>query len=128
MCLKATHTQPKIAEEDIVCYKVLRKIFFTYWTPYTKTFVRLNHLFEAKGEEEVDLFENPEIRQGFIHAFLNKQIAIRECFDLYDYHAIFKNFIIVKAIIKKGTKYFLGKYGDICAKEIFITNEMIKID
>ena len=126
MCLRAIHTQPKIAEEDIVCYKVLRKILFTYWTPYTKTFVRLNHLFKAKGEEEICLFRDPEIGQGFIHAFTNKQRAIRLCLNLYYEDAIFNNFIVVKAVIKKGTKYFLGKHDNICAKEVFITNEIIK--
>ena len=127
MCLRAIHTQPKIAEEDIVCYKVLRKIFFTYWTPYTKKFVFLNHLFKAKGEEEIYYqFAYTEIGQGFIHAFTNKQRAIRLCLNLYYEDAIFNNFIVVKAVIKKGTKYFLGKNDNICAKEVFITNEIIK--
>ena len=133
MCLTSKIKVPSIASEDIICYKVLcyETKASCYTTPYQRASVTLNQMFIAKESEKIISFYKDYyiIDKGFIHAYLDKERAIKLAKDfteesLIDRTLFVKGFV-VKAIIKKGTQYYHGICGDVCATKIFITDEEI---
>ena len=124
MCLRTRNNEPLVAKEDIVCFKLLKNskfLFFfnRYYTPFQEVRVKLNQKLNAHGEEEIDIISPyyRDIGGGFIHAFRGLLVAKREKEDRW---------IIVKAIIPKGIRYYEGINGDICAKSMYITSEKFK--
>lgn len=109
MCIIVTKPS-RIAEEDIVAYKVLeiRNNDFPR-TPYKLMPIEFNRLYTDTGRERQDF---NRIAFGVYHLFSSIEDAI-----LLKNHAQ-KNyvteynesvFIVVKAIIPKDTKYYVGK-------------------
>ena len=123
MCLRTRSIEPLFAKQDIICFKLLKKkkfLFFfnRYYTPFQEVRVKLNQKLNAHGKEEKYYITTGfEIGQGFIHAFTN---ILKAKYNRLD------DWIIVKAIIPERTKYYKGIDGDICAKSMYITNEIIK--
>lgn len=114
MCLIATHFFPKISFKPIKVYKVVTK---DKNGKLSTAFVHSDLLKRAKG-----VFFLPErtptrlyIGKGMIHAFATKEKAI---LALYDYRMFNDNMKLITAYIPPFTRYYIGKYGDICAKRM----------
>ena len=131
MCLYSKEKVPLIAEKDIVCYKILRRERYGYFSPYqedkiifNKTIIasRSKRKFEINKEHlRTEFFS---ISEGFIHAYNMPIIAY------FSYQQMLSNFSnthfnIVKCIIPKGSRYFNGIGDDICADRMIITDERI---
>lgn len=107
---------PKIARQDISCFKNLERISYNkYVTPYKKFPVIISSMLIAQGSSfSLNGFDKG---RGYIHAY-------RELYDAVSKSKIFNNWITVKCIIPKGTKYHLGKNHDICAKKMYLVCEI----
>lgn len=111
MCIIVTKS-PKIAKEDIIAYKVLeiRSNDFLC-TPFQYMSIEFNKLYtDARQEQEQECFG--QITFGVYHLFSSIEDAI--LFKEYAQNAYATKynksvFIVVKAIIPKGTKYYVGK-------------------
>ena len=125
MCLYIGKKLPLIAEKDIVVYKYLDEFDGNYETPYQETPVtlnktlvanRVNNLYEEVYNEEV-YNRKHSISKGAIHACLSIK---REKIG---------NFVLFKAVIKKGTTFYVqDDFVEIAATELFITDEEINCD
>ena len=124
MCL-ITNEPEQIADKDIVCYKVLKVSHgsnkCTYFTPYQNKRVFLNKNLLAYGKEEIEehSFSFKSIGEGFIHVYSTLERARKYLSN--------NEKIIVKCIIRKGTRYYSSYYlyQEYCAKKVFITNEIM---
>lgn len=132
MCLIAKNKNPLIAEDDIVCYKLLVQTTYRgeYRTPYKIMYLD-NKIIQgeknlvAKGSEGIEPLCTPDrykITGGFIHCYTDHEVATN-CADIID----IKCFIYVtvfECIIPKGTAYYKGNNWDICAKEIKLVKKV----
>ena len=125
----------KVAEEDIVVYKILSKCcdkeetMVTYEPPYQRgkgfkykkgvntTATELEGVFkrhDADGPYTVVVF-------GFLHAFTDLGFALRyfkaDFSNIYSFNCIVE-YHVYKMVIPKGTRYFVGEQNDICAREL----------
>ena len=106
-------TYCKIAKEDICVYKLLRYVPFRgYYTPFRYKPVIFNeNMCTLKADKFKGTTTLNEITHG-VHAYLYCPNS--------DFYQDFN------AIIPKGTKYYLGKNGDIVAEQMLIfRNSMI---
>ncbi len=118
MCLITRDVKPRIAKQDIVVLKYLRLVDNQYYTPFFYTPVTLDKmLIPNRGTPDMStsryaLGEKLIIIQGgVIHATLIKN------------NPIFG--FTFKAIIPKGTKYWIDICGnDIASEKILITKEL----
>lgn len=118
---------PRVAKEDIECYKVLVKLDDNkYCTPYKKYKVNIKEVFKANtGKEYHDEYKNkywnmpfPEnalegdilkykplleyyLGPGMVHVFVSLGDARAAAMRIY-------NSTVWKCIIKKGTRYYTG--------------------
>ena len=119
MCLYTSNKKRFVAKRDYIVYKYLTKEGTTYFTPYQQTKIeRLNNTLKAEITTYYSYNESYKfsMADGFIHAVLCKNEDL-------DYG----NCIAFKAIIKKGTAFYIGDgLCDICARELFITDEVVK--
>lgn len=127
MCLTVGRSAEMLtAEEDIVCYKILKKDSEGYFTPYRDFAVDMDSkILKAEGEIKVLHFLSavPEkgkmIEGGVIHTFELFEDADEEIFRSGATPGIYE---IFKCIIPKGTKYYKGRfgtlssYGSLCIK------------
>lgn len=123
MCLEnVTYKRAKIATEDIPCYKILDKISKGFYlTPYQRQGIVL-------GRTYTSALDSPgkwdSVEQG-LHAFLTLQQAVELCMDR-------RNRAIVKCIIPKGARYYIGTYQPshgktaIAASELRYNNKTLK--
>lgn len=107
MCLISRTVIPSIAQEDIVCYKVLERNTFFYRTPYVGDIVFpfilkvLNIPFKAKGPERIEPYgrELWTIDRGFIHSYKTKK-------PNYARTIRGKRAVYFECTIPKGSEYF----------------------
>lgn len=113
----------KIAEDDIVCWKVLyvggNGQLLTY---FMQTPVRLGKKLKARGRIRSQFYgNNYQIDGGLIHTFKEKK-------DAYVYAMENSTIAIVKCIIPKGTRYYEGKFQDLGisygSKEIIVSDKI----
>lgn len=116
MCLHKKHFLPKIATKDIPVYKVLTEIPDSCMvTPYMKIPIKFNTIIKAgrKGFWE-SIFDIYIVNEGFIHSYTDLLTArINE--NRAD--------TIFKAIIPKGSLYFIGENNEIASTKLIITTE-----
>jgi hypothetical protein len=137
MCLKLTSTpNVKVAEEDIVCYKVVtrdRKYGHTkYRSPYLDRIISYGAKLDnvpvvAKlGRKEVSESDFKEglvlteeygrfvIKGGAIHSYANKADALDSLNDYFRrlFADKYTTYFLVECIIPKGTPYYVGKNYD----------------
>lgn len=112
MCLLSKQKEPLIAKEDIVAYKIAIKVGMMYYSYFQHFPYTLNADCEETEEEEItkigDLYS---IGKGWIH-----------CYQDIKFHC--KGTKLLKCIIPKGTLYYIGINGDICAKRLIIVKEV----
>lgn len=116
MCLYIGNKKGHIAVKDIVCFKALKLDGGEYKTPFQETKVTLGeYLFPVSYPVISKYGFKYSIRGGVIHAYLN----LSDCEPEYT---------IFKAIIKKGTKFWLqDDINEIAAEKLFITEEKITL-
>lgn len=113
--------EPMTAKENLVVYKVLDMKRTTPFMRFPVKFIFKKARLKAKFE--ISFIYNPfnattfrVVYQG-IHAYL----TLQRCEDLIRINAhISDNYTIHKAIIPKGTNYFIGIYDDIVAEKMII--------
>lgn len=136
MCLCSKTNIPKIAKEDIVCYKIIERVSSNeYKSPYqgdeiifNKTIIasKPTKKFNIMPTVDIDLKTIIEyhIGEGFIHAFIAKEDA--RIYVLSHYCFFNMGAAIVRCIIPKGSRYFVNiKNTEICSDRMMITNEII---
>ena len=148
MCLQSKWIFPRKATKDIVCYKILIKNENEYLkTPYQNfsigTIKELPIIMEGGKSKSIkqyikcikDLYRHSKDivysimtglkrkEEGYIHAYTHlhdaKWIAAIS-------KPLYRNYIIVKCIIPKGTSYHISFDGmEICAKKMIILENII---
>lgn len=134
MCLYSKTPIPSIAQEDIICYKLVTKLSFpcvkkgesVLMTPYRLKVIdpkKFPFIFKASSDKPIyhygyNCFLGTNmyaIGEGFIHAYTKHPLVSS---------FIYNSQCIILCRIPKGTKYYVSLGGDeICASEM----ELIKI-
>ena len=131
MCLYTTQKEPKMAEKDITCYKVL-KIYNPEWEGESgrkdkKTV--LQSYYNPKFKWNVD--KHYRSRLVIEPRHLTNNYSVNKAFHAYQTLESAKSFckssllhpgVIVRCIIPKGAKYCVGQYGN---EDAYASNRMI---
>lgn len=117
MCLvvnKLRHwcNKPKIAKRDICCYKVFLSVKDnTFISPYQYSelnWYQIRDYYESKVFNEVHT-DKYHCVSNAIHSYKTYKLAKSKSDE---------NAIIIACYIPKGTKYWIGKYGDYASERI----------
>lgn len=133
MCLYSKTPIPSIAQEDIICYKLVTMVNPLFigkresilMTPYRLEVIdpkKFPFILKASSNKPVDYFGYScfginiyTIGEGFIHAYTKKPLVFLQ---------FLQNRRVILCRIPKGTKYYVSLEGtEICASEM----ELIKI-
>lgn len=130
MCLHLTTTEPIIANEDIVCYKVAipfgEKYYELNWrnkivskinkgnmfyTPYRNKVIKVGHTYKIKRNwfkrNKTQFYTDSKgftLNEGVFHTFAYYE-------DARDDAWMYNEASVIKAIIPKGTEYYVGKFS-----------------
>ncbi len=138
MCLRVKDSTPKIAEKDIVCYKVLARRDDKLVTPFFKYVMEPNHRYESQEPFEIGWVTKTTLRLLLSPRFRNTPVVEGGCFHTFKHRIDAKwlgrvmtktpNFVILKCIIPKGTEYFEGDSEDMTcyASKVLQTLEPVK--
>lgn len=110
MCLFINHLEPKIANKDIVCYKLVErtKIKGIYKSKYQEFEYVIRQLYTNYFDiKYIDMlikrrYSRSAIEEGMFHSYTNYLLAI----------TILPNLVVLKCIIPKGAYYFEGYFGN----------------
>ena len=110
MCLFINHLEPKIADKDIVCYKLVErtKIKGIYKSKYQEFEYVIRQLYTNYFDiKYIDMlikrrYSRFAIEEGMFHSYANYLSAI----------TILPNLVVLKCIIPKGAYYFEGYFGN----------------
>ena len=110
MCLFINHLEPKIADKDIVCYKLVErtKIKGIYKSKYQEFEYVIRQLYTNYFDiKYIDMlikrrYSRSAIEEGMFHSYTNYLLAI----------TILPNLVVLKCIIPKGAYYFEGYFGN----------------
>ena len=109
MCLVTTQLGPKIADKDIICYKLVErtKIKGVYKSNIQKFEYIIRQLYTNYFDiKYVDMlikrrYNLSAIEEGMFHSYINYLSAIM----------ILPNLVVLKCIIPKGAYYFEGLFN-----------------
>lgn len=106
MCLEVNDGVriPEIATEDIICYKVIKKVGKFYETPYKYMPVKMKGKYKS-------ILDDPlfyQVDRGF-HSFANKEAAEIELQYWYNTTSCY-NCMIAECIIPKGAFYYKREF------------------
>jgi hypothetical protein len=122
MCLSnLTTSNPIVAEEDIVVYKLLyRDPELRYTTPYQNFPVKM-------GERYISKIDKLTVVGGeIIGKALYSFAEIKGCKnDSRDFHLISSSMVIARCIIPKGAEYYQGKFFE---KTSFASNRLLYVE
>ena len=121
MCLKKTHDEPKIAQDDIEVWKVL-----TLWgeSPFKGYQYQPGMNKPSCAETTPVPREQREINGGYLHAFRKKEKAKQYADTLQDYYDSFNDYYLVyRMLIPRGSIYYEGEDGDICSERLYWPDE-----
>jgi len=110
MCLTAIHPEPKTADKDIVCYKLLLQTSDGNFTSIVRNYPwSIHEPVESKLGPRSLRFD--EVEEG-LHAYMTLEAAEKStfCFDR-----------IAKAVVPKGSRYYLGTNDEIAADHMELT-------
>jgi hypothetical protein len=125
MCLYSETNKPKIAQQDIVCYKhvLKRKHHFRPYYHGNKVKYKFGKLYKI----DVNLFIN-KVEKGKKWYLINNGFHSYEDIDTFDKkNPNGRNYCYIKCIIPKGSLYFEETHnnGDIfyyCSNQLYICN------
>ena len=128
MCLIKTHDEPRIAQNDIEVWKVLTTEGLSPFQGY-QYHPGMNKPSCAKAIPVP--VEQKQIDGGYLHAFRNKEKA-EGYTKLHSYQKIvyggyiqtnFVEYVAQRMLIPKGSIYYEGNDGDICAECLYWPEE-----
>ena len=127
MCLYTKQRHPKVAEKDIVVYKVLDQ---RMGSPYYGLLYPLNEKrtsilknydwkWEEAGHKVYDVEEG-------LHAYTKRMAAYvkRHYLNRCDSEKDFTTYSVYKAIIPKGAKYYIGLDNDIASDALIVKRKL----
>ena len=123
MCLIKTHDEPKIAQNDIEVWKVLTDEGLSPFQDYQY------HLgINKPAEQRAIPVEQLLIDDGYLHVYRDKETAELNTAMLNRILGSFANFepiehVVQRMLIPKGTAYYEGDDGDICAECLYWPEE-----
>lgn len=105
MCLNISKTAVvETAEEDIICYKVVKMYNNEYFTRYRDFHIEIGKTYlselNAFRDDNKD-FDYDIVEEG-LHSYCNERSA----------HASFNNYFKVKCTIPKGSLYYKGLFSE----------------
>ena len=110
MCLFINHLEPKIANKDIVCYKLVKRTEIK--GVYKSNFLKFEYIIRQLYTNYFDIkyvdmliktrHNLPAIENGMFHSYANYLSAI----------TILPNCVTLKCIIPKEAYYFEGYFGN----------------
>ena len=109
MCLRKNHKLYKVAKKDLYTYKSLNNNLSAPYRMHNEFVYELNKVYEIKKWGISQIF-NKNINEGFHSMFK-------------DYYHLMCYGKIVLCKIPKGSRYYLGKHGDVVSNKI----EIVKI-
>ena len=124
MCLYSKNKLPKVSKQDVVCYKVLKRVISDWGspikeirTPYENSTIGDNTIngkieFRATGKKKVsDSIEycgyKYEVGGGYIHTCKTKKDA-QSIVENLKWFLFSSDILVYKCVIPAGTKYFEG--------------------
>ena len=111
MCLVINHLEPKIADKDIVCYKLVERtkikgIYKSHLLEFEYIIRRLyTNYFDIKYADMLikRRYSRFAIEEGMFHSYSSRIYPILDSLP---------NCALLKCIIPKGAYYFKGYYGN----------------
>lgn len=124
MCLYSKKKLPKVSKQDVVCYKVLKKVYVEDYnlseirTPYENFPIGNNTIngkieFCATGKKTVSDLSTElygykyEVSRGYIHTCKTKKDA-QSIVEQLRWFILDSNILVYKCVIPAGTRYFEG--------------------
>lgn len=130
MCLFTKQKEPLIAQEDIKCFKILREESGQWITPYRDYPIKFNIELTSEDNEKdtlLKVFGFYQVDKGYFHSCNSKESAIKYMQDIKITYTRRKYkcppLTAFKAIIPKGSKYYIGAGEDLCSNKLIIINE-----
>jgi hypothetical protein len=123
MCLYSTNKDPYIAEDDIMCYKILFTDRNELRSPYQ--YFKFERKIKYDNSDEPEILKTGDkeykISAGYFHAYSDLDIAILYHSRMY-HNMLYASLLptIFTALIPKGSKYYIGDNKDICSDSIII--------
>lgn len=132
MCLISYISEPLVAKEDIVCYKVLHHLGDNcYVSPFRNMPYKINSVNYPEtvfSESDIKLTELYcySIGNGFLHCYRSCGVPL----SYYDFkQQISCPLYLFECYIPKGAKYFINRNGtEVCADKLFVKDIKQKID
>jgi len=117
MCFykKLRHEPHSIAEKDIECYKVVRKVSDTHYKSLYFNFDYYVTVGFGVVADLQDLDERNCLKDGVFHSYFSFHEALREL--------IYNGGVVVKCIIPKGAAYWKNQYGECASTDIVVIGE-----
>ena len=114
MCLDINHLKPKIADKDIVCYKLVKRTKIK--GIYKSSFQGFEYIIRQLYTNNLDIrFANKSIKRYFYKCFYKIEEGMVHSYESYLYPVILSPLphgALLKCIIPKGAYYFEGYFDD----------------
>ena len=114
MCLVINHLEPKIANEDIVCYKLVKRTKIK--GIYKSSFQGFEYIIRQLYTNNLDIrFANKSIKRSFYKRFYIIEEGMFHSYASYLYPVILSPLphgALLKCIIPKGAYYFEGYFDE----------------
>ena len=144
MCLYKTHNEPRIAQNDIEVWKILTDEGLSLFQDYS-----YHHGMNKPAEQKEIPIEEREIEDGYLHAYkyqetaeamMNAHAYFQQLHLVYQPYQLAGNsfvidietdteacapvgYMVQRMLIPKGTVYYEGDDGDICAECLYWPEE-----
>ena len=134
MCLFSKEEVPRIAQEDIECFKILQQKDGQWITPYRDYPVEFNKVLEAINNNEFSkthkyptYIDYYAISEGYFHVCDSEKSTRKHAEEIKIAYTRNKHkcppLTGFKAIIPKGSEYYIGVHGDLCSDKLIILKE-----
>ena len=114
MCLVLKYLEPKIADKDIICYKLVKRTKIK--GVYKSSFQGFEYVIRQLYTNNLDIrFANKSIKRYFYKCFYKIEEGMFHSYVSYLYPVILSplpNGALLKCIIPKGAYYFEGYFDD----------------
>ena len=114
MCLVTKQLEPKIADKDIICYKLVKRTKIK--GVYKSSFQGFEYIIRQLYTNNLDIrFANKSIKRSFYKRFYIIEEGMFHSYENHLYPVILSplpNCALLKCIIPKGAYYFEGYFDD----------------